>query len=189
LRHAVEDHRTWPEVVATVQARLGSVDTLICNAGITLKIDGRPVAFLDADHEFWSRVFAVNVLRVANGMRAVVPGMIQRGSGNVVLAPSVASLAYIPTVSTAYAASKAALLGIMRHAAGELGPRGIRVNSIAAGRTLTHPLKALIDPNREKTIEQISLRRDGEPNEVAAAVAFLCGPDSSYITGHCLETD
>jgi 3-oxoacyl-[acyl-carrier protein] reductase len=187
LRQDVEDQNGWQSLVDEVETRLGPISALICNAGISPKINGRPVAFEDADDELWQRTFAVNVFGVVYGMRAVVPGMTRRGSGSIVIVSSVAGLRHIPDVSTFYSASKAAVLGLMRQAAGELGPKGIRVNSVAPGRTRTDSLKALDDRNRDKTLEQIALRRDGEPEEVAEAVAFLCGPTSSYVTGHCLQ--
>ncbi|WP_201836481.1 SDR family NAD(P)-dependent oxidoreductase [Microvirga zambiensis] len=187
LRQNVEDQHSWPGVVEEVESRLGPINAFICNAGISPKRNGRPVAFVDADDELWQQTFAVNVFGVAYGMRAVVPGMIRRGGGSIVIISSVAGLRHIPDVSTFYSASKAAVLGLMRQAAGELGPNGVRVNAVAPGRTRTDSLKALDDRNRDKTLEQIALRRDGEPEEVAEAVAFLCSPNSSYVTGHCLQ--
>jgi 3-oxoacyl-[acyl-carrier protein] reductase len=75
----------------------------------------------------------------------------------------------------------------MRQTASTFGPVGVRINAVAPGRTLTDSLKALNDVNREAAHAAIALRRDGLPEEVGEAIAFLCGTGSAYITGECLQ--
>jgi 3-oxoacyl-[acyl-carrier protein] reductase len=187
IRQDVEDQAGWANVVGTVESQLGPISSLVCNAGISPKPNGRPVAFEDPHDDLWQRVFAVNVFGVVYGMRAVLPSMVRRASGSIVIVASTAGLRFIPDVSAFYSASKAAVIGLMRQTAGEYGPKGIRINAVAPGRTRTDMMKALVDHNRERTLEQIALRRDGQPEEIAEVIAFLCGNRSSYVTGQCIQ--
>jgi 3-oxoacyl-[acyl-carrier protein] reductase len=187
IRHSVTAETEWSGVINAVVSRFGSLDALVCNAGISPKRNGRPVPFLEADDAIWQETFATNLFGVIYGMRAALPIMIKAGSGSIVVVSSIAGLTAIRDVSAHYSASKAALLGLVRQTAEEFGPAGVRVNAVAPGRTLTASLKALEDVNREATLSGIALRRDGQPEEIGEAVAFLCGAGSSYIAGECLQ--
>jgi 3-oxoacyl-[acyl-carrier protein] reductase len=187
VEHSVVDAAGWESVVASVADRFGSLDALVCNAGISPKRNGRPVPFLEADDAIWEETFATNLYGVLYGMRAVLPGMIERHAGSIVVVASIAGLTSLRDVSVHYSSSKAAVIGLVRQVAEEFGPTGVRVNAVAPGRTLTESLKALNDVNREAAHANIALRRDGEPEEIGEAVAFLCGPGSSYITGECIQ--
>ncbi len=187
IRHSVTEAAEWSSVVVSVIERFGSLDALVCNAGISPKRDGRPVPFLETDDAIWQETFATNLYGVIYGMRAVLPAMVRAGSGAIVVVASIAGLTSIRDVSAYYSSSKAAVIGLVRQTAEEFGPLGIRINAVAPGRTLTASLKALRDLNRDATLGQIALRRDGEPDEIGETVAFLCGAGASYICGECLQ--
>jgi 3-oxoacyl-[acyl-carrier protein] reductase len=187
ISHSVTDEAGWAAVIEVVLDRFGSLDALVCNAGISPKRNGLPVPFLEADDAIWQETFATNLYGVIYGMRAALPVMVKAGAGSIVIVSSIAGMTTINDVSAHYAASKAAVLGLMRQTASTFGPVGVRINAVAPGRTLTDSLKALNDVNREAAHAAIALRRDGLPEEVGEAIAFLCGTGSAYITGECLQ--
>ena len=164
---------------------LGGLDTLVNNAGIgNLK---RLETY--RDHE-WEALVGVNLTGVFNGIRAAVPYLRAAGGGAVVNVSSVSGLR--PTRGEApYSAAKAAVIALTKSAALEYGPDRIRVNCVSPGfiRTrLTEP--ALAVPELLGPLEAATpLGRVGEAAEVAAAIAFLCSPMASYITGHNLVVD
>jgi 3-oxoacyl-[acyl-carrier protein] reductase len=160
---------------------------LVCNAGISPKRNGRPLAFLEAEDEVWRETLETNLFGVIYGMRAVLPQMVRAGTGSIVVVSSIAGITNIRDVSAHYAASKAAVLGLVRQAADEFGPKGVRINAVAPGRTNTASLKALRDVTQQATLNQIPLRRNAEPEEIGEAVAFLCGSGATYISGECLQ--
>jgi NAD(P)-dependent dehydrogenase (short-subunit alcohol dehydrogenase family) len=167
-------------VVAAVE-HLGGLDGLVCNVGIGA---GRRLAGTTVDD--WDRVFAVNVRSNFLLLQAAWPLMDDGGAA--VLISSLAGLrpgSRIP----AYDASKAAQMGLARHAAAEGARRGIRVNTVAPGLIDT-PLGRLASAGRPgRTETPIPLGRQGTAWEVAAAVAFLLSADASYITGQVLAVD
>jgi 3-oxoacyl-[acyl-carrier protein] reductase len=187
IEHSVTDQSGWTAVVEAVRARFGGLDSVVCNAGVSPKRAGRPVPFLEADDAIWNETLATNLFGVINAMRAVLPTMISAGRGSIVVVGSIAGLTSIRDVSAHYTASKAAVIGLVRQTAEEFGPAGIRINAVAPGRTLTDSLKALVDVDRAATHATIALRRDGLPEEIGQAIAFLCGPAAAYITGECLQ--
>jgi NAD(P)-dependent dehydrogenase (short-subunit alcohol dehydrogenase family) len=103
--------------------------------------------------------------------------------GAVVNVTSIAGSRVHPFAGAAYATSKAALAALTREMAHDLGPRGIRVNAIAPGEIET----AILSPGTEKLVEQLPLRRLGQPEEVARTIYYLCTPESSYVTGVEIE--
>ena len=150
-------------------ARFGRVDVLVNNAGID--VEG---TFEELTDEAWDRCFAVNVGGVFKMCRAVVPVMKAQGSGRIVNAASFASI--VPSIaSSAYAASKAAVVQLTGVLAGELGPWGVTANAYAAGhdpdrheRLRRHGPAAVQD----RLLNTLTLRRWGDPQEVADAVVL-----------------
>lgn len=168
-------------VVAGVQGAPGGLDGLVLNAGIS-----EPASIAEETAEHFDRHFSVNVRSAVLALQAALPAM--REGSAVVLIGSVASEAGIAERGT-YSATKAALRSYARTWTAELAPRGIRVNVVSPGPTDTAMMAATSEAFRTAIISQIPLGRMARPQEVAAAVAFLLGPDAAYIAGVELFVD
>ncbi|EDY52826.1 short-chain dehydrogenase/reductase [Streptomyces clavuligerus] len=180
-------------VADAAQALLGGVDILVDNAGGTTT---RPDSVLDADDEEWRRNLETNLMSAVRLDRAVLPGMLARGDGVIVHVSSTA--AHEPMrEAAAYSAAKAALSVYSKTLAGQVGPRGVRVNRISPGVTLTSAAEDMLERiaardggDREAALSDwmaglggIPLQRPGTPEEIAALVAFLVSADAAWITG------
>jgi NAD(P)-dependent dehydrogenase (short-subunit alcohol dehydrogenase family) len=166
---------------AEARERLGGLDALVTNAGMA---GGGALA--DYTEEVFDKLIGLNLRSVFFTAQRALP--LLRPSASIVLIGSIAAKIVVPGGS-AYAASKAALSAFARCWAEELAPRGIRVNVLAPGYTET-PLFARITETHEAAArfeqmvtQRTSLKRLGRPEEVAAAAAFLCSEDASYMTG------
>lgn len=171
------------EAVAAIEERFGRLDVLINNAGINA--EGPLESF---DPELWDRLFAVNVRGVLNTCQAVIPLMKRQRSGRIINAASFAAI--IPSVeAAAYGASKAAVVQMTRVLASELGPWGITVNAYAPGMipTAMNGFAALDEQAASTKLDQLSVRRWGEGEDVANLCLFLAGDLSGYITGALLD--
>ena len=186
VAHAVDvrDGDAFTSVVKAVFDAHGRVDVLFNNAGSG---DLRPMHTVD--DKLWHRLIDVNLTGTFNGIRAVVPYMLDAGSGAIVNNASVSGLA--PTRNeAAYSAAKAGVIALTKSGALEYGP-AVRVNCVAPGHVRT-PLTAAFDqfPDVFEPVEQtIPLRRRGEAGEVAEVVLFLASARSSYITGQTIVVD
>jgi 2-hydroxycyclohexanecarboxyl-CoA dehydrogenase len=156
------------------------VGALINNAGIT-----SPTPFLAVTDAEWDRVFAVNVRGAYNITRRVVPGMAERGFGRVVFLSSVSAERGGGVFGgVAYSAAKAAQLGFARALAREVGPHGVTVNSVAPGLIDTDITAGKLDPDRKaQLVATIPVSRNGNVNDVADLITYLCREESGYITG------
>lgn len=180
-----------PEIVRSayeaITAQLGSADILVNNVGIGLE-----APFLEADDALFERTFAVNFMAAVRMTRLALPGMIQRHSGSVINIASAQAERGWPGF-TAYASSKGALMSMARQLANEFGTAGVRVNSVIPGSVLTPMGEARIakdGPQRlTSSINLHIIPRLEQPEEVAAAVAFLASDDASFITGSTLVVD
>jgi NAD(P)-dependent dehydrogenase (short-subunit alcohol dehydrogenase family) len=167
-----------------VAARFGRIDALINNAGVAVF---KPM--LQTTFEEWSRVLAVNLGGPFLCTQACAPVMQASGGGAVVNIASISGLR-ASTLRVAYGTSKAALMHLTRQQAVELAALGIRVNAVAPGPVETAMAKAVHTPAiRASYHDAIALGRYGTPEEIAAAVSFLCSPQASYITGQVLSVD
>jgi meso-butanediol dehydrogenase / (S,S)-butanediol dehydrogenase / diacetyl reductase len=185
----VTDPGAVAAAVQRVAADLKTIDVLHANAGRL-----RAGTVLETDLDEWSRILSVNVTGMYLVVREIVPVM-RAGGGAIVTTGSISGLFGEPAL-TAYTASKAAVVNMTRSLAIDLAPAGIRVNCVCPGWVDTgfndpqfehdqmtdEDIKALID-------RTVPLRRQGEPEEMAAAVAFLASSDASYITGQTLVVD
>lgn len=179
----VSDFNACGELVRQVHTRMGSVDVLVNNAGIT-----RDGLIARMSEQQYDEVIAANQKSVFNMIRQVTPIMMKQRGGRIINITSVSGL-YGNAGQLNYAASKAAIVGMTLSAAKELGARGITVNAVAPGFTETAMTDELSDKVKESVKSMISLGRMGTPEEVAAAVAFLAGAGAGYITGQVLCVD
>jgi 3-oxoacyl-[acyl-carrier protein] reductase len=177
------------EMAARAVERFGAIDGLVNNAAVFSTIPISRVGFELIDEAEWDLVMSVNVKGVWNCCKAVVPAMRKRGGGSIVNISS-ASILHAGGGRMHYVASKAAVLGISRVLARELGGDNIRVNTIAPGNTLSED-----DPTpevvaiREAAIAARSLKRLQTPADLVGTVAFLLSDDAAFITGQMLVVD
>jgi NAD(P)-dependent dehydrogenase (short-subunit alcohol dehydrogenase family) len=164
----------------------GRIDCFFNNAGI----EGKLAAIVDMDEAAFDQVLNVNVKGVFLGLRAVLPVMLDQKSGAVVNTASVAGLVGTPGMS-AYVASKHAVLGLTKSAAGEVARYGLRVNAVCPGpidTRMIHSIEAQIDPSNPGAVADryqaaLPLGRYGTAEEVANVVLFLCSDLASNVNG------
>lgn len=164
--------------------RYGSLDVMVNNAGIWG--EQRPIT--EISEGTYDDVMDVNVRGVYFGCQAAIGVMNEQSSGGTILnMSSVAGLAAYEDASV-YCASKAAVANLTRELAAEQGPNGIRVNAISPGVIVT--AQVVVDEDAAGEFEdEIPLRRDGQPEEVADAALFLVSEEASYVNGHNLVVD
>ncbi|MCM1054301.1 MAG: 3-oxoacyl-[acyl-carrier-protein] reductase [Bacteroides sp.] len=177
----VSDGGQVEAMVKEIKDAFGSVDVLVNNAGIT-----RDGLLARMSEENYDLVIAVNQKSVFNMMRCVVPVMMKQRSGRIINMSSVAGL-HGNAGQFNYSASKAAIIGMTKSAAKELGSRGINVNAIAPGFISTPMTDALSDEQKKAILDMIAMRRYGSVEEIAGVASFLAGKDSSYVTGQVIE--
>lgn len=170
-------------MIAGVEAELGPIEVLICNAGMTK--DTLLGASEAADFE---EVMDVNFLGTVHCCRAASRGMISRRRGSIVNVSSVAATRPGRGQSN-YAASKGAVEAFTRALAVELAPRRIRVNAVAPGIIETAMTADLAAMAPEELERRVLMKRLGKPEEVARVIAFLAGDDASYVTGQVWSVD
>lgn len=173
-------------VVSTAEREFGGVDIVVCNVGISGQQAGRVQTIDD-----WELTNAVNVRSHWLTAQAALDGMLERGSGAMVFVTSIGGLQSSGS-SLAYETTKAAQLGVSRHFAIRYANRGIRSNAVALGIIDSTMVRKAWggDAARQRSRDLMCpMERQGTPEEVAAAVAFLASDDASYITGQCLVVD
>jgi 3-oxoacyl-[acyl-carrier protein] reductase len=162
---------------------LGRLDVLVNNAGIT-----RDTLLMRMSDDDWDAVLTTNLKGAFLTTKAAIRPMLRQRSGRIVNITSV--VGQVGNAGQAnYAAAKAGLIGFTKSLAKEVGSRGITVNAIAPGFIDTRLTAALPDEMKTMLLERTPLNRFGTPEDVAGAVAFLVGPDASFITGHTLTVD
>lgn len=179
VRCDLSDLASIDDAAAAIRASGAAFDGIVHTAGIA---DAHELA--DAPREAWLRVMNVNLIGTMALTQALLP-----------VTEDAASLVYLTsgtvfqgTGGTAYVASKAGLIGFARVLATELGPRGIRVNTVAPGLTAT-PLMPGFEEREPRQIERRALRRREVPEDVVGAVQFFLSPASAFITGQTLVVD
>ena len=172
-----ETHKVIEEIVKD----FGRIDILVNNAGITK--DGLMVRMSE---EQYDAVIAVNQKSVFNMMKLVGAVMMRQRHGHIVSLASVAGL-YGNPGQINYSASKAAIIGMTKTVAKELGARNVTVNAVAPGFIKTPMTDALTEEQRNKMLELVAMKRYGNPEEVASVISFLCAEDASYVTGQTIE--
>jgi NAD(P)-dependent dehydrogenase (short-subunit alcohol dehydrogenase family) len=178
--------------VALTEQRLGPIDVLVNNAGIA-----ESAAFAAMDDELWDRTIATNLTGTYNCMRAIVPGMFERGYGRVINIASTAARVAFP-YTAAYVASKHGMLGLTRAVALEAQKRGVTVNAICPGWIETDMTAVSIARIVEKTGRSAAEARRAleemnpqgrliDPDEVAEMAAYLASPEAANVNGEDLD--
>ena len=178
-------------MVSAAVDQFGSLDVFVANAGI----EGPVAAIAETDPGEFDRVMAVNVRGVFLGLRAAMPAMAASG-GSIIITSSGAGVRGVPGLA-AYTTSKAALIGLMRTAALEGAPSGIRVNSIHPSAVETDMMRRVergFSPSdaaavKERAIEDLPFRRYGTPSEIAEVMVFLASDAASWVSGSVQMVD
>jgi 2-hydroxycyclohexanecarboxyl-CoA dehydrogenase len=170
--------------VATVERNLPPVAALVNNAGITA-----PTRFLDIESDEWDRIFDVNVRGTYLVTRRVLPGLVDRGYGRIVNLSSVSAVRGGGVFGGShYSAAKAAVLGLTRALAREVGPDGVTCNALAPGMIATDITGGQLSPEREaEIVADVPVQRQGTVGEVASMIVYLCSRDAGYMTGATLD--
>lgn len=181
----ISDPQAIRDVTAAVVARFGGLDILVNNAGIS--------AFAPIDSEnydaVWDRAFSILITAQQRLVRAALPHLRKSAAGRIVNIASTEALGATSRDSP-YAAAKAAVTGLTRALAVELGPEGITVNCICPGPILTGMTEAIPDADKQTFAKRrTAMRRYGRPEEVAHMTLSLCLPAASYITGVTIPVD
>jgi meso-butanediol dehydrogenase / (S,S)-butanediol dehydrogenase / diacetyl reductase len=173
------------QMIETVTKELGRVDVLVNNAGFGTGDD-----LLEIDEETWDAEIAVNLKAAYLCTKAVLPDMIERGSGVIVNIASVNGMAFF--ANEAYSAAKAGMINLTRSTAVRYGRFGIRANAIAPGTIRTPIWQERVEKEPaifERLVRWYPLGRVGEPADVAHAALFLASEQASWITGEVLRVD
>ena len=182
----VSREEDWQAALDVAVQAFGTVDVLVNNAGIL-----RFAALTDMSLEEYLKVINVNQVGTFLGMKTVAKTMIAAGKGSIVNISSVEGLAGMPYLA-AYTATKFAIRGMTKVAALELGPMGVRVNSVHPGMIVTDMVKDAAggaDIDLSPAAKRIPLRRMGESEDIAEVVVWLASDRSSYVTGAELAAD
>jgi len=171
------------QLATSLLDEFGAPDAIIHNAGMT-----HDALHIHQSAQDWHSVLGNNLVAVVNWNRILLPAMMMQGGGAIVLMSSVTAIKG-NCGQTAYAASKAAMIGLTRSLAQEVGRFGIRVNCLAPGLIEGEMVQAIPEARLKAMRQHIPLRRLGRTQDVARAVAFLAGKGSSYLTGQTLVLD
>lgn len=168
--------------VRAAEARFGRIDGMVNNAGI---MPDSP--FLEMTTDEWDRVIATNLTSAFHSSQAVLPGMLDRGSGSIVNIASRLGIVGWPGVAH-YASAKAGVIALAKSISREFGQRGIRANAVAPGVTNTDMGRGVMEGEvGRKRMAELPLGRFGEPDEVAQCVIFLLSDASSLLLGQTLN--
>jgi 3-oxoacyl-[acyl-carrier protein] reductase len=159
------------------------IDILVNNAGITK--DGLAMRMKDDD---WEQVLAVNLSAAFRLCRSAVKSMMKRRTGRIINISSVVGAMGNPG-QVNYVAAKAGLIGLTKSLAAEVASRNVTVNAVAPGFIQTAMTDVLNDQQKERILSGIPMAKMGQPEDIAAAVAFLASDEASYITGHTLHVN
>lgn len=182
-RADVSDRRAVEAMVQAAADTLGPVELLVNNAGIA-----QYGLFQDITDAEWNRILAVNLTGPRNAVQAVLPRMIREKRGGIINISSIWGLRGA-SCEAAYAATKAALIGLTRSLALELAPSGIRVNCVAPGCIETDMVRVLSADTQAMLVNETPLGRFGTPADIANTVVFLASEKAGFITGQVLTAD
>ncbi len=179
----VTDDASVAAVIKQITQEVGAVSILVNNAGIT-----RDNLLMMMKQDQWDDVINTNLTSLYRMTKSVLRSMMKARKGRIINIASVVGSTGNPG-QVNYAATKAGLLGFTKSLAREIGSRNITVNAVAPGFIDTDMTRALDNAQRDALIAQIPLNKLGDPADIASAVAFLAGPQASYITGETLHVN
>ena len=172
-------------MAAAASERYGRLDILQNNVGVPAR-----QKLEDVTEDEWDRHFQINLRSMVMAAQAVVPYMEQAGGGSIINLSSIAAVRAYPPTSTAYAASKAAAIGLTVSLAGQLGDRLIRVNAVAAGQVYTPMSAARMTPEgRKERAAMAIIKEEGSAWDIGWASVFLASDEARWITGQTLHVD
>jgi NAD(P)-dependent dehydrogenase (short-subunit alcohol dehydrogenase family) len=190
--HAVDvaNEAAFAELIAFASSTYGGVDSLFnVAADLSLNNLGRDTDVLTIPNEVWQHTFDVTLTGYMFGIRYAIPEMMKRGGGSIVNTMS-AAVWRGEAIRLAYASAKAGIAGLTRHAATIGGKHGIRCNAVAPGLVLTAAaMKTTSEELYTELLNGVRSTRLGEPDDIAAAVAFLFSDDAKWINGQTLVVD
>ena len=174
----VTSPESWAAATGQVAERWGRVDILVNNAGIA----GRSAPIWELDVSEWQDVINIDLTGVYLGCRTVLPGMIERGYGRIVNVASIAGKEGNPN-AVPYSAAKSGVIGLTKAVAKEVATKGVLVNAVTPAVIATEILKQVSAEHIAYMTSKIPMGRVGQPEEVAALVAFLCSDELTFSTG------
>lgn len=184
----VADPKSVGEAIGRIERDLGRVGILVNNAGLSLKnAEGRSRGILEVTEDEWTRMFAVNVTAILQLCQRVIPGMQEAGWGRIVNVSSLAGRTQSLVAGPTYMATKAAVLGLTRAIAAEMGPAGITANCVAPGRILTEMAMQAGEEVNARYAAQIPVRRIGTPEEVADAIVYFTSEQAGFVNGAVVD--
>jgi NAD(P)-dependent dehydrogenase (short-subunit alcohol dehydrogenase family) len=187
VRADVTDPEQVSAIVTTAVDSFGRLDIALNNAGVP----GTYAALTDQDLGDWQRTIAVNLTSVFLSLRAEIPAMLESGGGAIVNTASAAGLMGFANLPS-YVASKHGVIGLTKSVALEYAKRGVRVNAVCPGSIRTQMLEGFVGGDQtalEGMGKMQPIGRLGTPEEVAAAVVWLCSEAAAFVTGHALAVD
>ena len=183
----VSDEENVKNTFFHIEKMYGRLDILVNNAAISPKVNGQKREIVDTPLEEWERVLRINLTGTFLCVREALPLMVKNKWGRIISMASQAGRTFSRVAGSHYAASKSGIIGFTRTIAVEYGKKGITANCIAPGRVSTPMVNAVPYEKNEEFIKITPVGRLGQPEEVAAAVSFLCSEEAGYITGATLD--
>lgn len=177
---------SWEALVQQTIKTFGTIDILVNNAGLAGGITG----LLEMEEGLYKKIIDINQSGVFNGMRAVLPFMVEKNDGAIINISSLAGLRASAEANPAYTASKFAVRGLTKQAAYEFADKNIRINAILPGAILTPMAQEMLTSEQlDETAQMLPMKRFASPNEVSDVLAFLASDKASYVNGTDIVVD